>query len=70
MTKLFADMTNSELLEEVQIWGNKLSYHNAAEGTSYTQEATARDNARSLFWAAFKAAQDRGLNPNTKGMLL
>lgn len=54
-------MDNNELLDLYVKEANNLSYYNAAEGHSYSQEAQARGECRKRYQAVKQQILDRGL---------
>ena len=54
-------MTDQELLDLYVKEANNLSYYNAAEGQSYSQETTARNACRTRYLDVKKQVLDRGL---------
>ena len=54
-------MNDQELLDLYVKEANNLSYYNAAEGQSYSQEATARGQCRARYLEVKKQILDRGL---------
>ena len=65
-------MTDEELLTALADAASRVSYYNAAEGTQYTREATARHAARQAWDDLVREASERGIfNPESyKGYLL
>lgn len=66
----FQQLSDSALLAEINHLGNKVSYYECAEGTSYREEAPLRMAAKASFYSALAVARERGLVVETAGFLL
>jgi hypothetical protein len=53
MNEILSEVTDTELLDLADKARSRVSYHNAAEGASYTNEASAR-RAAFNYWDAVK----------------
>ena len=69
-TKQFDKMTDKELTAFTHKAASDLSYHNAAEGQAYFDEAPQADEARHRYKLGRAAMEERGLAWENKGYLI
>lgn len=62
-----AVLDNDGLVNLCHDLANRVSYYNAAEGTSYMRERTERELAKQNFWKVFGAVKQRGLEFDSAG---
>ena len=66
----YTEMNDQELLVEIDRLANNLSYYNAAEGGSWTQETQARNECKQKFYACLAEMKVRGIEFVNKGYLI